>query len=70
VAKWKPISTAPKDGTWIIVCCPDSPMCWRPCEFTAWMESDGVGSWREEDCSEDLPYEPTHWMPIPKVPKS
>lgn len=57
---WQPIETAPKDGTEILVCrhgCGDR-------DFVRWYEKEGV--WLSS--SEDIGYEPTHWM-NPQPPK-
>ncbi len=62
--EWQPISTAPKDGTRILVC--------RPKGFSVnrvgvdmFMECGGRKSWIH---SEDN-FQPTHWMPLPEPPK-
>lgn len=57
---WRPIDSAPKDGTWILANCgyplPDV-LCWGHYDLPdAW--SDG-----------ERAYSPTHWMPIPEPPK-
>lgn len=77
---WKPIETAPKDATEIIVC-----RAWdadgRPIgslgiftQRVAWWpgENNGAGAWivycsmfKEPQCF----FEPTHWMEIPEPPK-
>ena len=63
MTEWKPIATAPKDGTgflgfvssdWIEgFAYLDGSLCWL---------SDGDGPTREKDY-------PTHWMPLPEPPK-
>ncbi|CAH1662055.1 hypothetical protein CHELA1G11_12027 [Hyphomicrobiales bacterium] len=73
IRKWRPISSAPKDGTYILVM--NGPKdgvgtvayhvglaCW--CEGLGsergrWASVDGYG--------EGVEYEPTHWMPRPGV---
>ena len=68
VAEWQPISTAPKDGTVVIV-------WWWNKVITAWcagagLSRDGGDWWRShamEVVSTDYP-RPTHWMPLPKAP--
>ena len=68
VAEWQPISTAPKDGTIVIV-------WWWNKVITAWcagagLSRDGGDRWRShamEVVSTDYP-RPTHWMPLPKAP--
>ena len=63
--EWQPISTAPKDGTVVIV-------WWWNKVITAWcagagLSRDGGDWWRShamEVVSTDYP-RPTHWMPLP-----
>ncbi|QNP78389.1 hypothetical protein [Agrobacterium tumefaciens] len=60
VAEWQDISTAPRDGTTVLLYAPgwDSPK-------TGW--TYGTDDW--QDCpysrSGDERYQPTHWMPVP-----
>lgn len=64
--EWKPIETAPKDGTFILL-------------FTAYGQIEGrweFDGWRQDVCSAsyDMAYAyieciPTHWMPLPEPPK-
>lgn len=65
---WNPISTAPKDGTEIIVYVPDfDKVC------TAWF-CEETGLWpgglepRTEDGDPVNVGLPSHWMPLPKPP--
>lgn len=74
---WQPIETAPKDGTWILVYCPEDTNRGHAVMHTArWMDfyqsapdwahgplDDYFGSYRE-----GLPSNPTHWMPLPAPP--
>jgi len=65
--EWKPIETAPKDGTDLVLYCgpPDDPLL-------------GIGYWETERETEDGWYLwhkpmqrclwPTHWAPIPPFP--
>lgn len=69
MSEWKPIETAPKDGTWFLVIDPDSSMCWAPYGFCSWQtDYSGHSYWAEEDTSEEI--QPTHWMPLPDPPEN
>lgn len=57
--RWRPIETAPKDGTEILAFCPKAG---THCVF--W-ES---GYWREKASFLGLRNEPTHWIPLPAPP--
>lgn len=79
--QWKPIESAPKDGTWIVAITPESIEDGRPSPFvftTRWIETK-VAYWEQEDAdtqkrvikdeSHWADYEsPTHWMPLPDPP--
>ncbi len=65
---WRPIVTAPKDGTRILC----GWMATEEVEFLRWVESReawcaGLGGWGEDRYRGDEM--PTHWMPRPKPPK-
>lgn len=61
--EWKPIETAPKDGTAILVYWRfDTHKFIHPAIFIA-------GLWVHDwDRDESVALEPTHWMPIPEPP--
>ena len=73
MSEWQPIETAPKDGTriWLAT---ESVMKrvgrWHDGEA---FERHGTigGGWRRADDSqkESLFFVPTHWMPLPELPK-
>ena len=82
MSDWRPISTAPKDGTEIIgvFCCDYGDgeiMVYGP-----WTVAFGGGRWRSswDGCCvieyqsdfgteyKDLDSQPTHWMPLPGPP--
>jgi len=55
---WQDISTAPKDGTLIMVGAPDCGVSLVRWMLDSWIDEQGFtqGSW------------PTHWMPLPAAP--
>lgn len=58
---WNPIETAPKDGTSILLC-----------NHTFTPDNMAVAFWEGrawEYCDEDFYHCPSHWMPLPKLPK-
>jgi hypothetical protein len=54
--KWQPIETAPRDGYSILVC-NDTEVDSVYWDCDSWTMPYSGGS--------TLPYEPTHWMPVP-----
>jgi hypothetical protein len=60
-SQWQPISTAPKDGSWIIG---TSDTLGRPvlCRWNSFHPTKG--SWESGHLAQ-----PTHWIPLPKAPK-
>lgn len=59
---WKPIETAPRDGTAVLVALPGV----RPV-YVSWRS----GEWRYPFTVRRLKaYQPTHWMPLPAPPKA
>ena len=60
VAEWQPISTAPKDGTVIMVAEETEPGFWEY-EQGFYSHTWGFGG---GSCTNN----PTHWMPLPKAP--
>lgn len=70
--QWKPISTAPKDGTWILIYQPAS--MWQS-KRAARQAVIRVAYWHQPaNLSHDgfwlggHTYRPTHWMPLPAPP--
>jgi hypothetical protein len=60
--EWRPIETAPKDGTWFLA--HGDGDGWENCSFVCeWTE---VGGWRE--CPGDYAALPTRWLPLPAAP--
>ena len=64
---WRPIATAPKDGTWLLLFTPDAT---EPRIYVgAWAEFENYDAcWVENYCDDPLPAEPSHWMPLPEPP--
>jgi hypothetical protein len=67
-AGWRPIETAPKDGTRIL------GWCYDEVETLYWCESVWVtagGAWVSEEARSDtMEYLPTHWLPLPAPPRT
>lgn len=74
VDDWQPIETAPKDGTPILIHCPNSR---RPVQEVAWhipYEGATQGCWQTPWGPVGRGYiilesSPKHWMPLPPPPK-
>ena len=64
MSEWRPIETAPKDGTQLLLCVGG----WR---FIGWWGQQYGNlyppSWCEGERGENL--QPTHWMPLPDAPE-
>ena len=61
--QWKPIETAPKAGTDILVF--DGKQIWLvDTEYEMYPKDNGCGC-----CSNSIHNEATHWMPLPEPPK-
>lgn len=59
---WRPIETAPKDGTWFLGACRRSDDRWS-FALVAWEDGDGYFG----DVA-DFPVSATHWLPLPDAP--
>jgi len=64
MTEWQPIETAPKDGVYILALCRANPLSPRRYEFARM----GARGWIRQD-GRAVPYEPTHWMPLPEPPQ-
>ena len=68
---WLPITTAPKDGRFVLLFSPDSdgdPFIgqWRDhAEYP-----DGGAWWEREGSGFAIDADPSHWMPLPAPPKT
>lgn len=62
--EWQDISTAPKDGTEVLVCGSKR----LPYAVAHYDRRDGL--WYLETCSDTVSiYSPTHWQPLPPLPE-
>lgn len=67
---WRPIETAPKDGTWVLLFSKvdDCGFDW----YAEWCPSIRTGRYYEDHwfyCEEySIGEKPTHWMPLPPPP--
>lgn len=68
VAAWRPIETAPKDGTPIICFTPDENFSEKTGFDLIWWEpSEGAWFYGAADF---FSASPTHWIPLPRSPQS
>lgn len=62
--RWRPIDTAPKDGTDILI------FAWGNSQIVvSYDESNAMHPWRTLDGIGYHKDSPTHWMPLPEPPK-
>ena len=79
--KWRPIETAPRDGTAVMLCwaidANGNPIDWTRDPRTAGVFVQVASWWEGENawvvyCSmvqdPSLHFDPTHWMPLPAPP--
>lgn len=62
--EWQPISTAPKDGTSILVC-RGHMIPW----MAHWVKMTRVPDRWESYGEGAIPFSPTHWMLLPEPPE-
>lgn len=62
--RWRPIETAPKDGTMLLVC---EPGCGYALCYYKWRERGCEGLWADPGGGY---MHPTHWRPLPEWPRS
>lgn len=60
-AQWRPIKTAPKDGSWVLV--------WRAYSTIPFVARYDAEYAAFEDTSGDHVCRATHWMPLPSAPE-
>lgn len=72
--RWQPIKTAPKDGSVILLYCPDarepSVILGEWSEFESALQPGKVviAEWTDTWAERELDCEPTHWQPLPEPP--
>ncbi len=67
MTKWQNISTAPKDGTQILIWNgQDTVVAWWD-DVYIWVSPGAWISYLNRSDTDE--YEPTHWMPLPAPPK-
>lgn len=68
---WRPIESAPKDGTKILAWCPHPRItnddAFFHCEII-WWRPYKANPWRTAR-NDSIPDDPTHWQPLPDPPK-
>ena len=57
---WRPIESAPKDGTSILVCNHRNGVT----QCAVYLSKRWLTTWQHEE----ITTEPTHWMPLPETP--
>ena len=65
MAEWQPIETAPKDGTWIVICDGRHAGCFLAAYWDG--DEEAPYKWFTVDGSYHADF-PTHWMPLPEPP--
>lgn len=77
MSEWRPIGTAPKDGSFVLLCMPGErqPVMgyWEAWGWHYWtgenVSLEGFGDgWGVVDRRFPEPAGPTHWMPLPPLP--
>lgn len=69
MADWKTIDTAPKDGTWFWAFYPRQHRYEDQFAVARWREAEHGNEAMFWDSAEHRDDEqPTHWMPLPKLP--
>lgn len=73
VSNLRPIETAPKDGTFVLVLGDSgyatTPLRAEVCHYAGGYATHGRSGWRTHanDAFEDSGKPPTHWMPLPEM---
>lgn len=61
---WLPIESAPRDGTWVLLGAVGVPDVWSG----KWHYVGPRAGSRWESLIGRVPFEPTHWQPLPEPP--
>jgi hypothetical protein len=72
MSDWRPIETAPKDGTWVDLWCIDKHgEGWRVvnCHWTLKGPDLQAGDWAGPFVGINAPHRAIAWMPLPEPPK-
>ena len=77
MSNWQPIETAPRDGTWFVICRAGTPGyevgCFDPLMFPQYVEAEN-GLYRKvvqkvyDWTGFNNFHRATHWMPLPEIP--
>lgn len=71
ISEWRPIETAPKDGTWCLLFSQENI---EPIRIRYWscrkLNGRLVEGWWSAWGTFSPEYNPTHWMPVPLLPAS
>ena len=69
MTNWQPIDSAPKDGTDLLVAITHSLGAdeWEAIQWVDWQTDDT--KWPIYQRRIDIPFPPTHWMPLPPPPQ-
>lgn len=65
---WRPIETAPKDGSWFLAFYPRSAAYEDQFAVAHWYEAPGNEPMFWDAAQHRDDEQPTHWMPLPKLP--
>lgn len=67
---WQPIETAPRDGSWFWAWWGlEGPLGPEELMVSTRWNPDAFEGPRFEDVSGGMYTQPTHWMPLPQIPK-
>jgi len=74
--EWRPIETAPKDGTDVVIYAPNCGVLVAYWSDSIWasvnnpVRGQGGGWVQEVHRSDTCVFSPTHWMPLPSPPET